>query len=52
MLAVLDQKEYSLAVYQAIANLAYAENTAAGLYSMQLSRLPRRMVGSITPKPL
>jgi membrane fusion protein (multidrug efflux system) len=31
-LAVLDQKEYSLAVYKAIANLAYAENTAAGLY--------------------
>jgi membrane fusion protein (multidrug efflux system) len=32
VLAVLDQKEYSLAVYKAIANLAYAENTAAGLY--------------------
>ena len=32
VLAVLDQKEYSLAEYEAIANLAYAENTAAGLY--------------------
>ena len=32
VLTVLDQKEYSLAVYKAIANLAYAENTAAGLY--------------------
>jgi membrane fusion protein (multidrug efflux system) len=32
VLAVLDQKEYSLAVYEALANLAYAENTAAGLY--------------------
>jgi membrane fusion protein (multidrug efflux system) len=32
VLAVLDQKEYSLAEYQAIANLAYAENTAASLY--------------------
>jgi membrane fusion protein (multidrug efflux system) len=32
VLAVLDQKEYSLAMYKAIANLAYAENTAAGLY--------------------
>jgi membrane fusion protein (multidrug efflux system) len=32
VLAVLDQKEYSLAVYEAFANLAYAENTAAGLY--------------------
>jgi len=32
VLAVLDQKEYSIAVYQAIANLSYAENTAAGLY--------------------
>lgn len=30
--AVLDQKEYSIAVYEAIANLAYAENTAAGVY--------------------
>jgi membrane fusion protein (multidrug efflux system) len=32
VLAVLDQTEYSIAVYQAIANLAYAENTAASLY--------------------
>lgn len=32
VLAVLDPKEYSLAEYEAIANLAYAENTAAGLY--------------------
>jgi membrane fusion protein (multidrug efflux system) len=32
VLAVLDQKEYSIAVYQAVANLAYAENTAASLY--------------------
>jgi membrane fusion protein (multidrug efflux system) len=32
VLAVLDQKEYSLAMYKAIANLAHAENTAAGLY--------------------
>ena len=32
VLATIDQKEYSLAVYKAIANLAYAENTAAGLY--------------------
>jgi membrane fusion protein (multidrug efflux system) len=32
VLAILDQKEYSLAVYEAIANLAYAEYTAAGLY--------------------
>ena len=32
VLAVLDQREYSLAVYKAIANLAYAENTAAALY--------------------
>jgi membrane fusion protein, multidrug efflux system len=32
VLAVLDQKEYSIAVYQATANLAYAENTAASLY--------------------
>jgi len=32
VLAVLDPKEYSIAVYKAIANLAYAENTAAGLY--------------------
>ena len=30
--AVLDQKEYSITVYQATANLAYAENTAASLY--------------------
>jgi membrane fusion protein (multidrug efflux system) len=29
VLAVLDQMEYSIAVYQATANLAYAENTAA-----------------------
>jgi multidrug resistance efflux pump len=32
VLAVLDQKEYSVAVYEAIANLAFAENTAASLY--------------------
>lgn len=32
VLAVLDQKEYGIAVYQATANLAYAENTAASLY--------------------
>jgi membrane fusion protein (multidrug efflux system) len=32
VLAVLDQEEYSIAVYQAIANLAFAENTAASLY--------------------
>ena len=32
VLATMDQKEYSLAVYKALANLAYAENTAAGLY--------------------
>jgi membrane fusion protein (multidrug efflux system) len=32
VLAVLDQKEYSIAVYQAIANLDYAVNTAASLY--------------------
>jgi membrane fusion protein (multidrug efflux system) len=32
VLAILDQKEYRIAVYQAFANLAYAENTAAGLY--------------------
>jgi len=32
VLATMDQKEYSLAVYKAIANLAYAENTAASLY--------------------
>ncbi len=32
VLAVLDQKEYSLAESEAIANLAYAENTAASLY--------------------
>jgi membrane fusion protein, multidrug efflux system len=32
VVAVLDQKEYSIAVYQANANLAYAENTAASLY--------------------
>jgi membrane fusion protein (multidrug efflux system) len=32
VLAVLDQKEYGIAVYQATANLAYAENTSAGLY--------------------
>ena len=32
VLAVLDQKEYRIAVFQATANLAYAENTAASLY--------------------
>lgn len=32
VLAVLDQKEFRIAVYQATANLAYAQNTAAGLY--------------------
>jgi membrane fusion protein (multidrug efflux system) len=32
VLAVLDQQEYSIAVYRATANLAYAENTAASLY--------------------
>jgi membrane fusion protein (multidrug efflux system) len=32
VLATIDQNEYSLAVYKAIANLAYAENTTAGLY--------------------
>ena len=32
VLAVLDQKEYSIAVYQVIANLAYAKNTAASFY--------------------
>jgi len=32
VLAVLDQKEYGIALYQATANLAYAENTAASLY--------------------
>ncbi len=32
VLAVLDQKEYSIAVYQATANLTYAVNTAASLY--------------------
>jgi membrane fusion protein (multidrug efflux system) len=32
VLAVLDQKEYGIAVYQATANLAYAVNTAASLY--------------------
>src|SRR4029077_1535094 len=32
VLAVLDQEEYNLEVYKAMANLAYAENTAAGLY--------------------
>src|ERR1700692_40292 len=32
VLAVLDQKESGIAVYKAMASLAYAENTAAGLY--------------------
>jgi membrane fusion protein (multidrug efflux system) len=32
VLAVLDQKEYGIAVNQATANLAYAVNTAASLY--------------------
>jgi membrane fusion protein (multidrug efflux system) len=32
VLAVLDPKEYSIAVYQASANLAYAANNAASLY--------------------
>ena len=32
VLAVLDQKEYGIAVYQATANLTYAVNTAASLY--------------------
>jgi membrane fusion protein (multidrug efflux system) len=32
VLAVLDQKEYGIAVYQATANLAYVENSAASLY--------------------
>jgi membrane fusion protein (multidrug efflux system) len=32
VLAVLDQKEYGIAAYQATANLAYAVNTAARLY--------------------
>lgn len=32
VLATIDQKECNLAVYKALANLAYAENTAAGLY--------------------
>ena len=32
VLAVLDQKEYGIAVYQATANLAYAVNTVASLY--------------------
>jgi membrane fusion protein (multidrug efflux system) len=32
VLATMEQKEYSLALYKAIASLAYAENTAAGLY--------------------
>jgi membrane fusion protein (multidrug efflux system) len=32
VVAVLEQKEYSIAVYQALAKLAYAENTAASLY--------------------
>ena len=32
VLAVLDQKEYGIAVYHATANLAYAVNTVASLY--------------------
>lgn len=52
VLAVLDPKEYSLAVYQAIANLAMPRTLPQACTSMQLSRLPRRMAGSITPKPL
>jgi membrane fusion protein (multidrug efflux system) len=32
VLAIIDQKEYSLALYKATASLAYAENTAAGMY--------------------
>jgi membrane fusion protein (multidrug efflux system) len=32
VLATIDQEEYGLAVYEALANLAYAQNTAAGLY--------------------
>ena len=32
VIAVLEQQDYSTAVEQAIANLAYAENTAASLY--------------------
>jgi multidrug resistance efflux pump len=30
--AVMDQRDYSIAVYKALANLAYAENIAASLY--------------------
>jgi membrane fusion protein, multidrug efflux system len=32
VLAVMDQRDYSIAVYKALANLAYAENVAASLY--------------------
>jgi membrane fusion protein (multidrug efflux system) len=32
ILAVIDQREHSLAVYKALADLAYAENTAASWY--------------------
>jgi membrane fusion protein (multidrug efflux system) len=32
VLTVMDQKDHSIAVCQALANLAYAENTAASLY--------------------
>ena len=32
ILAVIDQREYSIAVYKALANLAYAEATTASLY--------------------
>jgi membrane fusion protein, multidrug efflux system len=32
VLAILDQQEYSIAVYHAMATLAYAENIAASLY--------------------
>lgn len=32
VLAVIDQREYNIAVYKALADLAYAENNAASLY--------------------
>jgi membrane fusion protein (multidrug efflux system) len=32
VLAVMDQRDYGIAVYKALANLAYAENIAASLY--------------------
>jgi membrane fusion protein (multidrug efflux system) len=32
VLAIIDQRAYSIAVVEALANLAYAENTAASLY--------------------